>query len=110
MECKLEKLFKDSQVVTKQKLADYIISNSNLTKKQAGLLVALFFEELVLALKEHTTMSFSSFGVFTLKQRSAKLARNFKSSDSLLMPSRKVLTFSLSKDLKQLIFAKTVDR
>ena len=64
---------------------------------EAKSIVDLFIESIVSALKSGDTFDIKNFGVFEVKVRKAKKARNVVENKSMIIPERKVMTFRFSK-------------
>lgn len=66
--------------------------------------VALYFEELIIALgvalKSGNSVKISGFGNFEIKETPARPVRNFKNGELMMMEAKKVIKFKPSDILK----------
>jgi integration host factor subunit beta len=76
-----------------------------LTKKDADLLVAIFFNSIVAALGSGEGVEMRGFGSFRLRSRKPRAGRNPRNGESVQVPSKRVAYFKLGKELR----AKMID-
>lgn len=87
--------------VTKQDIIKRIAgSDSELIAKDAQALVDLLFREMSDALANGDRIEIRGFGTFTIKQRSARKARNPKTNATVELDDRLVPYFRAGKELK----------
>jgi integration host factor subunit alpha len=74
-----------------------------LTLTQSATLIELVLKEIMHCLERGETVKLSSFGLFVVRKRSQRLARNPKTGEQVPIPPRRVVVFKPS--LKQRINA-----
>lgn len=74
-----------------------LISKKTMTTKQAKEIVECLFEGIIKSLKAKDKVIVSSFGTFELKETRAKIGRNPKTGEKIVIPERNILKFKPSK-------------
>jgi len=75
-------------------------SEPTLFKKDATKIVNVFFETISNAIAKGERVELRGFGVFDVKKREARIARNPKNGDVVAVPAKKVPFFRMGKDMK----------
>lgn len=70
------------------------------TKVQAEQVVDTLFDTITASLKKGDEVSVAGFGIFTVKARAARTARNPRTGESVNVPAMKVPKFKAAKALK----------
>jgi DNA-binding protein HU-beta len=70
------------------------------TKVQAEQVVDTLFDTITASLKKGEEVSVAGFGIFTVKERAARTARNPRTGESVNVPAMKVPKFKAAKALK----------
>ena len=78
-------------------------SEPTLFKKDATKIVNVFFDTISNAIAKGERVELRGFGVFDVKKREARIARNPKNGDVVAVPSKKVPFFRMGKDMKDRI-------
>ena len=78
-------------------------SDSNLFKKDASKIVNVFFDTISEAISRGERVELRGFGVFDVKVREARMARNPKNGWAVAVPAKKVPFFRMGKDMKDRI-------
>ena len=78
-------------------------SDSNLFKKDASKIVNVFFDTISEALSRGERVELRGFGVFDVKIREARIARNPKNGEAVAVPAKKMPFFRMGKDMKDRI-------
>ncbi len=73
------------------------------TKVQAEQVVDTVFDTIVKSMKSGDEVSIAGFGVFAVKQRKARTARNPKTGATVQVPATKVPKFRAGKGLKDAV-------
>ncbi len=73
------------------------------TKVQAEQVVDTLFDTIVGALKKGDEVSVAGFGIFTVKARAARTARNPRTGETVNVPAMKVPKFKAAKALKDAV-------
>lgn len=87
--------------ITKKSLAKAIFEQIGLPKKQAYMLVQLFFDTILQGLKEDSKVGILHFGTFKVQIRKPKLGRNLNTMEPVVIKTRKVITFKMHRKLKE---------
>jgi integration host factor subunit beta len=83
-------------------------SEPNLFKKDATKIVNVFFDTLTEAISKGERVELRGFGVFDVKVREARIARNPKNGEAVAVPAKKVPFFRMGKDMKDRINKKKI--
>ena len=78
-------------------------SEPNLFKKDASKIVNVFFDTISEAISRGERVELRGFGVFDVKVREARIARNPKNGEAVAVPTKKVPFFRMGKDMKDRI-------
>ena len=78
-------------------------SEPTLFKKDATKIVNVFFDTISNAIAKGERVELRGFGVFDVKKREARIARNPKNGDVVAVPAKKVPFFRMGKDMKDRI-------
>ena len=78
-------------------------SDPNLFKKDASKIVNVFFDTISEAISKGERVELRGFGVFDVKVREARIARNPKNGEAVAVPAKKVPFFRMGKDMKDRI-------
>lgn len=74
-----------------------------LVKKDASKIVNVFFDTISEAISKGERVELRGFGVFDVKEREARIARNPKNGEAVAVPAKKVPFFRMGKDMKDRI-------
>ncbi len=74
-----------------------------LNQKDANKIVNVFFNTIGLALSRNERVELRGFGVFDVKKRDARIARNPKNGTVVAVPSKNVAFFRMGKAMKDRI-------
>ncbi|MFA6797244.1 MAG: HU family DNA-binding protein [Candidatus Paceibacterota bacterium] len=75
----------------------------NGTKVQAEQVVDTVFDSIVSSLKKGDEVSIAGIGIFSVKTRAARQARNPRTGETLQVPAMKVPKFRAAKALKEAV-------
>jgi integration host factor subunit beta len=89
--------------MTKADLIDEVAKKSDLSKKDAEVIVQAVLDSIVDSLKLGGKVELRGFGSFRLRERAARQGRNPKTGEKVFVPAKKVPYFKPGKDLKELI-------
>jgi len=87
--------------LTKADLAASIANEVGLSKLEAKEIVETFFDEISVALKQGDNVKISGFGVFALRDKTARPGRNPRTGEHYEIAARRVVTFHASGKLKE---------
>ena len=96
---KLEKL----NIMNKQALVEWVHGKIGGTKVQAEEVVNGMFDAIVATLKKGGEVSIAGIGIFSVKQRAARMARNPKTGEAVKVAATKVPKFRAAKALKDAV-------
>jgi integration host factor subunit beta len=74
--------------------------NTSIYQKDATKIVNVFFDTITKALSRNERVELRGFGVFDVKKRKARIARNPKNGDAVAVPEKKVPYFRMGKGMK----------
>lgn len=86
--------------MNKQALAEWVHGKLGGTKVQAEEVVDGLFDAITGTLKKGGEVSIAGFGIFSVKARAARMARNPKTGEQVKVPATKVPKFRAAKALK----------
>ena len=89
--------------MTKAVLVEEVARVTDLTKKDAEVIVDTVFRCIIDALHRGEKIELRGFGSFRLRQREPRKGRNPKTGDRVDVPPKRVPYFKPGKDLKELI-------
>ena len=89
------------ETLTKADLSKHLMERLDLGKKDADLLVNVFLDSIVGALRTGDGVELRGFGSFRLRDRKARIGRNPRSGDSIQVPPKRVVYFKLGKELRR---------
>lgn len=89
--------------MTKADLVEEVSKVTELTRKDAEVIVDTLFESVIKALREGDKLEVRGFGSFRVRQRNSRVGRNPKTGEKVEVPAKRVPYFKPSKELKDLI-------
>ena len=89
--------------MTKAELVEEVARASELTKKDAEVVVEEVFKNIIQALNRGEKIELRGFGSFRVRNRDARRGRNPKTGDPVDIPAKRVPYFKPGKELKELI-------
>jgi integration host factor subunit alpha len=93
--------------ITRAQLSEAVYEEVGLSRNESADLVEAVLEEMVDALSDGETVKISSFGSFSIRQKSQRMGRNPKTGEEVPILPRKVIIFKPSHVLKNRINPKT---
>jgi DNA-binding protein HU-beta/integration host factor subunit beta len=88
-------------VVTKKEIVKTISEEIGLTQLKTKEIVQKTFDAIVETLVEDRRIELRNFGVFEVKQRAARKARNPRTGDRVDVPEKFVVTFKPGKEMEE---------
>ena len=85
--------------ITREDIAEFINKEFGLTRKDCNDLVNDIIEEIIVGLNEHKVVKIHNFGTFKLKRKNARIGRNPKTKEEVMIAPRNVISFSPSKHI-----------
>lgn len=86
--------------LTKADMAEKLIEELGLSKRDAKDMVELFFNEIRECLKANEQVKISGFGNFDLRDKRERPGRNPKTGEEIPISARRVVTFKAGQKLK----------
>jgi integration host factor subunit beta len=90
-----------SSVVTKKEIVKTISDEIGLTQLKTKEIVQKTFDAIVETLVEEGRIELRNFGVFEVKKRAARKARNPRTGDKVYVPEKFVVTFKPGKEMEE---------
>lgn len=88
------------KTLTRMDLAESVFREVGLSRNESATLVESVLQHVSDALASGETVKISSFGTFSLREKSARVGRNPKTGDEVPISPRRVLTFRPSHLMK----------
>ena len=88
---------------TKSDLIQAVIEENGFSKKKASDTVEKLIEIIKRTLESGDDVLISRFGKFCVKEKKERIGRNPATGESMILPSRKVVTFKSSNKLRKLL-------
>lgn len=89
--------------MNKQAIVEAVHGVLNTTKVQAEQIVDKVFDSIVASLKKGEEVSIAGLGIFSVKQRAARDARNPRTGETVKVAAMKVPKFRAAKALKEAV-------
>jgi DNA-binding protein HU-beta len=89
--------------MNKQGIVEAVNGILNTTKVQAEQIVDKVFDSIVASLKKGEEVSVAGLGIFSVKQRAARDARNPRTGETVKVAAMKVPKFRAAKGLKDAV-------
>jgi nucleoid DNA-binding protein len=89
--------------VTKNDLCDRVSRKLEITAREVRPVVETLFEEIIGVLAEDRRIEIRGFGTFKVKKRKAKIGRNPRTGDTVVVPEHKVPVFKFFKDAQNIL-------
>ena len=87
--------------MTKKEIVKTISEEIGLTQLKTKEIVQKTFDAIVETLVEDGRIELRNFGVFEVKERAARKARNPRTGDKVLVPKKYVVTFKPGKEMEE---------
>ncbi len=91
------------KIMNKQALVEWVHGKIGGTKVQAEEVVNGMFDAIVATLKKGGEVSIAGIGIFSVKARAARMARNPKTGEAVKVAATKVPKFRAAKALKDAV-------
>jgi nucleoid DNA-binding protein len=89
--------------MTKKEIARQVALDAGLSQQQALEVVQQTFNEIIRTLATEGRIELRDFGVFEVRRRAARPARNPRTGETLVTPARNVVTFKPGKVMEELV-------
>jgi nucleoid DNA-binding protein len=89
--------------VTKKEIVKRISEEINLTQLKTKDIVQRTLDAIILTLVSEGRIELRNFGVFEVKRRKPRKARNPRTGDKVYVPAKNVVTFKPGKEMEELV-------
>ena len=89
--------------MNKADLVDNVAAKARLTKKDAEAAINAVIDTVITALEKGDKVTLSNFGVFEIKKRNPRVARNPRTNSPVEIEARNVCQFKPGKRLKDVV-------
>jgi integration host factor subunit beta len=90
-------------IVTKNDMVIEIAKKTNVEQQKVKQIVQLTLDSIVDILSTEKRIELRNFGVFEVRTRKARKARNPRTGDEVMVPSKQVVTFKAGKIMEEKI-------
>src|SRR5437764_14716257 len=87
--------------VTKKEMAKAIATEMGILQSQAREIVQRVFDRITETLVQEGRIEFRNFGVFEVKKRKPRKARNARTGEKVKVPARLVVTFKAGREMEE---------
>lgn len=87
--------------MTKKELAHTIAEETKLTQILVKEIIQRVFDGIIDTLKKEGRIELRNFGVFEVKQRKPRKARNPRTGEKVMVPTKKVVTFKPGLEMEK---------
>ncbi len=95
------RLTRENRVVTKKEIVKAISDEIGMTQLKTKEIVQKTFDAIVETLIQDRRIELRNFGVFEVKKRAARKARNPRTGDKVFVPEKYVVTFKPGKEMEE---------
>ena len=95
------RLTRENRVVTKKEIVKAISDEIGMTQLKTKEIVQKTFDAIVDTLIQEKRIELRNFGVFEVKKRAARKARNPRTGDKVFVPEKYVVTFKPGKEMEE---------
>ena len=92
----------ETAIVTKKEIVKKISEDIGLTQLKTKDIVQRTLDAIILTLVSEGRIELRNFGVFEVKRRAPRKARNPRTGDKVFVPSKNVVTFKPGKEMEEL--------
>lgn len=90
-----------SKTLTRQDIANAVHNQLGLSRNESADLVEFVLEELSVCFEKGEQVKISSFGTFSVSQKTERVGRNPKSGEEAVITPRRVLSFRPSSQMRE---------
>src|ERR1700759_4202524 len=94
---------KETAIVTKKEIVKKISEDIGLTQLKTKDIVQRTLDAIIHTLVSEGRIELRNFGVFEVKRRAPRKARNPRTGDKVYVPSKNVVTFKPGKEMEELV-------
>src|SRR5205823_9673072 len=93
----------ETAIVTKKEIVKKISEEIGLTQLKTKDIVQRTLDAIIHTLVEEGRIELRNFGVFEVKKRAPRKARNPRTGDKVYVPAKNVVTFKPGKEMEELV-------
>src|ERR1700755_347801 len=97
-------------IVTKKEIVKKISEDIGLTQLKTKDIVQRTLDAIILTLVEEGRIELRNFGVFEVKRRAPRKARNPRTGAKVYVPSKNVVTFKPGTEMEELVRTRTPEK
>src|SRR4051812_30981233 len=94
---------RETAIVTKKEIVKKISEDIGLTQLKTKDIVQRTLDAIIATLVSEGRIELRNFGVFEVKKRAPRKARNPRTGDKVFVPSKNVVTFKPGKEMEELV-------
>jgi len=98
--CGFSQKARQRMTLTKLELVHAVVSNLGITQREGREMVEAFFSEIMTSLEAGEEVKLSGFGIFSLRDKTARPGRNPQSGEEVEITARRVVVFHPSGKLR----------
>ncbi len=87
--------------MTKKDIANAISQKTGLTQTQVREIMQRLFDGIVATLEKDMRIELRNFGVFEVKMRKPRTARNPRTGEKVIVPAKRVVTFKQGLEMQE---------
>ena len=87
--------------VSKKEIVKIIADRNGLTAAETAKVIQSFMDQIIEELGKGNRIEFREFGIFELKRRKPRIARNPKTGETVPVPAKTVVSFKPGKTMKE---------
>ena len=92
---------------TKKELIDRVAKNTNTRNVAVKPVILSFLDEIIAELAKGNRLEFRDFGVFEIRTRAARKARNPKTMEQVQVPAKRIVKFKMGRLMKEKLNGRT---
>jgi integration host factor subunit beta len=98
-----DRALRETAIVTKKEIVRKISEDIGLTQLKTKDIVQRTLDAIIATLVSEGRIELRNFGVFEVKRRAPRKARNPRTGDKVYVPSKNVVTFKPGKEMEELV-------
>jgi integration host factor subunit beta len=87
--------------MTKKQIVDAIAEDVKLTQAVVHEIVERIFDGIINSLEKERRIELRNFGVFEVKQRKPRQARDPRTGEKVMVPAKLVVTFKMGREMEE---------
>ena len=87
--------------ITKKELVERITEKTKVRRNEVKLVCQEFLDAIIVELRKGNRLEFRDFGVFEVKERSARIAQNPKTMQKVEVPAKRAVKFKVGRLMRE---------